>query len=393
MVGAGLSGSLAAIMLSRRGLRVAVIDRHAACSSDFRAEQIVGDQMRLFDDLGLSAALTEGVRPVLQARNYWLGRKLAPVMAPHYGMPYQNMAQAVRDQIPPDVQVIVGRAADISGGARPTVCLEDGRTVPAKLVVVATGLHTALKQRLGVRQEALSTQRTTTVGFDIASPRCSAADAPVLVHYGSRLEDRIDYLTVFPCGNVLRANLFLFRDPTDPWVRQLRRAPRDTLLQWFPALGEELGAFTAGRVQCRASDVSVARGHALDGVVLIGDAFQTPCPAAGTGITRLAVDVERLGSHALRWFAANDFSATALQSFYDDPIKRRSDRDAVERARFRRGLSVEPSLFWAWQRQNVRVRRFARFALYSLLHGASGAAARGGRAVGTGSGPPWRPAA
>ena len=182
----------------------------------------------------------------------------------------------------------------------------------------------------------------------------------MLVYHGANSPLDIDYLTIFRCRDVLRGNLFLYCDPHEPWLGQLRRAPRQTLLQAFPSLVDELGEFTVEHVQCRTSEIVVAQRHARDGMILIGDAYQTPCPAAGTGIARLLVDVERLTAHTARWFAANDTSVAALQSYYNDPMKRRSDRAAIREARFRRAITMDASWYWAMRRQNVKAKRFVK---------------------------------
>jgi len=365
VIGAGLSGSLAAIMLHQRGFRVTVIDRYRSYPAEFRAEQLVGSQIAFLNSIGLMTSLITGSRIVPRARNFSLGKQLSSVLAPHYGMPYQDIVQALRNKLPSEVRFIVGRVTDIESGPISTVHLDDGQAVAAKLVVMATGLNTKLGKRLGVDYEMISAKHSTTVGFDIRSPKCTPAETSVLVYYGNDLQDGVDYLTVFPCKDVLRGNLFLYRDPLDPWVRQLRQTPRETLLEVLPALADELGDFTIEHLQCRVSDVAVARRHQRDGLVLIGDAYQTPCPAAGTGISRLLVDVERLTVHATRWFAANDTSAEALRSYYNDAVKRRSDRAAIRVARFRRAISTNASPLWALQRQIVKAKRFAKYILHS----------------------------
>ncbi len=366
VIGAGLSGSLVAIMLHQRGFQVTVVDRYASYPAEFRAEQLVGDQIEFLQNIGLEIDSISGARIVSQARNFSLGKQLSSVLTPHYGMPYQDIVQALRAKMSKDVRFIVGRVTDVESGPVSTVRLDDGQTVAAKLVIMATGLNTKLSRKLGIDYETISAKHSTTVGFDIRSSKCAAADTSVLVYYGNDLQDGIDYLTIFPCKDVLRGNLFLYSDPHDPWVRQLRQTPRETLLQALPALADELGDFTVEQVQCRTSDIAVARQHHRDGIVLVGDAFQTPCPAAGTGISRLLVDVERLAVHAAAWLAAGDTSAAALQSYYNDPAKRRSDRGALRVARFRRSITTNGSPLWALQRQNVRVRRFVKYALLSM---------------------------
>ncbi len=366
VVGAGLSGSLAAIMLHERGFRVTVVDRYATYPAEFRAEQLVGNQIQVLRNIGLDDELIDVTKIVPRARNFSLGKQLSSVMAPHYGMPYQDIVQALRRKLPKDVHFIVGRVSDIESGPSSIVHLDDGQAITAKLVVMATGLNMKLSRKLGVAYESVSVKHSTTIGFDIRSSKCTAADSSVLVYYGNSPRDGIDYLTIFPCKDVMRGNLFLYRDPHDPWIRQLRQAPLQTLLQAMPALADELGEFTVEQVQCRTSDVAVVSQHQRDGIVYIGDAFQTPCPAAGTGISRLLVDVERLTVHATGWLAANDTSAASLQSYYNDPAKRRSDRAAIKEARFRRAISTNTSLFWEMRRQNVRAKRFVKYALHTL---------------------------
>lgn len=368
VVGAGLSGCLAAIALSQRGFQVAIVDRYKNYPADFRAEQIVGSQLKSFSDLGLLDKIVAEVRPVLQARNFILGKQLSSVLMPHYGMPYQDIVRAMRSQVPANVRFTFGRVTDIETCDDPVVRIDDGQSITAKLVVMATGLNTALSERLGIRYEAISARHSTTVGFNIASTKCHAADTPILVYYGNKLQDGIDYLTIFPCKDVLRGNLFLYRDPSDPWVRQLRQSPRETLLDVLPELRNELGDFTITQVQCRSSDVTVARDHQRDGIVFIGDSYQTSCPAAGTGIGRLAVDVERLTVHAVRWFRDGDMSASSLRSYYDDPVKRRSDRNAIQKAHFRRSISTNASLPWKIRRQNVKAKRFVKYIVTDATH-------------------------
>lgn len=204
----------------------------------------------------------------VRAKNFSSGKQLSSVLTPHYGMPYQDIVKAVRSQIPDTVRFIVGRVTDVEASPHPIVRLDDGQTIAAKLVIMATGLNTALSERLGVSYQKISARHSTTIGFDIVSPQCSAADTPILLYYGNGFRDGIDYFTVFPCKDILRGNLFLYRDPLDPWIRRFRQTPRETLLEVLPELRHELGEFAISQVQCRSSDVAVAENHQRDGIVL-----------------------------------------------------------------------------------------------------------------------------
>jgi 2-polyprenyl-6-methoxyphenol hydroxylase-like FAD-dependent oxidoreductase len=78
-------------------------------------------------------------------------------------------------------------------------------------------------------------------------------------------------------------------------LRQFRDAPRETLQALIPGLAKITGAYdVAGFAKIRQADLHVTTGWRTRGVVLIGDAFATSCPAAGTGTGKVFTDVERL---------------------------------------------------------------------------------------------------
>jgi hypothetical protein len=57
----------------------------------------------------------------------------------------------------------------------------------------------------------------------------TAFDFPALTYFSERPSDRIPYLTLFPIGTRMRANLFAYRGFDDLWLRELRRPPAETL--------------------------------------------------------------------------------------------------------------------------------------------------------------------
>ena len=60
--------------------------------------------------------------------------------------------------------------------------------------------------------------------------------------------------------------------------------------------------------------------------MLVGDAFATSCPAAGTGARKVLVDVERLCNvHIPRWLATPGMGEAKIAAFYDDPVKQACD--------------------------------------------------------------------
>ena len=131
------------------------------------------------------------------------------------------------------------------------------------------------------------------------------------------------YITLFPIGGTMRANMFAYRDLHDPWLKQFRDAPRETLCAMWPGLRELMGDFTVPSfVQIRPVDLYVTKGYRQSGVVLVGDAFSSSCPAAGTGARKVLVDVERLCNvHIPRWLATPGMGEAKIAAFYDDPVK------------------------------------------------------------------------
>ena len=105
-------------------------------------------------------------------------------------------------------------------------------------------------------------------------------------------------------------------------------------------------------------DISVARNVRQPGIVLIGDAFQTSCPAAGTGVSRLLTDVTQLClTHVPAWFATPGVSAGKVGQFYDDADKQAVDAHALGSADFRRSLTIDTTLGWRARRRVLYTRR------------------------------------
>jgi 2-polyprenyl-6-methoxyphenol hydroxylase-like FAD-dependent oxidoreductase len=363
IIGAGLAGTLAAILLSRQGLRVVLIDPHPIYPPDFRAEQIVGPQVAMFRQLGLLDILVQDTLPVGQAVAMRRGRVIGTETAPHYGIHYADMVNRARRALPPAVQIIKGKVTDIAlNPERQTVWLCDGRSVQSRLVVLATGLGHRLANLLNIEHVVLREAQSLTFGFDFEVGAPSLFRSSVLVVYGEQLDSRIDYLTVFAIENKLRANLFTYHERRDPWVRPFLQEPSEMLQEALPHLQQTLHGFRlTGPVQMRVNDLTTVKGHGQHGLVLIGDAFQTSCPAAGTGIGRLLHDIDRLcHEHVPRWFATSGMGCEKIRSFYHDPVKQARDAEALRVAAYRRSFVTEAGIGWILHRQRVALQQRLR---------------------------------
>jgi 2-polyprenyl-6-methoxyphenol hydroxylase-like FAD-dependent oxidoreductase len=123
----------------------------------------------------------------------------------------------------------------------------------------------------------------------------------------------------------------------------------------MPSLRRTTGDIEVSDVKIRPVDLYVSHGHRQAGVVLVGDAFATSCPAAGTGCNKVFTDVERLCNHHIpRWLASDGMGAEKIAEYYDDEVKVACDDYSHTKAFYLRSLSTEAG--FAWQ-----ARRFVKF--------------------------------
>lgn len=364
IVGGGLAGSLAAAVLARAGHRVVLIDKRAVYPEEFRVEKIGGHQLEMFRRLGFIRGLESVASPYDRVLNIREGKVVDVSVGQAYGLPYADLVAMARGQIPDPSTLIVDEvtAVNCSDDVQ-HLALASGRRLTARLVVLATGMAGALGYKLGIRRRVLAERHSVSFGFTIARRDGAPFDFKALTCYGERTANGVDYLSLFPMRAGMRANLFMFRDPTDPVMRDLRRDTEATLLRLLPGLQPYLGDFhVTDRVQNWVMDLSVVEGHLQGGVVLIGDAFQTNCPAAGTGVARLLVDIERLCTeHAPRWLATMGMGVEKIAQFYSDPEKLAADQHSLKMARFRQALTSRNDISWD-------VRRRLHFLRRSITH-------------------------
>lgn len=350
IVGGGLAGSLAAAMLGRAGIDAVLVDPHPAYPADFRCEKLDRAQLQVLRLTGLADAVLRASTPDQEA---WVARrghlieKLPGVS--QQGILYDTLVNIVRSEIPNTTEFIHAKATDISTGPeRQSVKLSSHDEISARLVVLATGLNIGLRQKLGMEREVISAGHSISIGFDVAPADRASFPFSALTYFAETPADRMAYLTMFPIGGTTRANLFVYRDLHDPWLKQFREAPQQTLYAMWPSLRKLVGDFTVpGFVQIRPVDLYVTKGYRQNGVVLVGDAFSSSCPAAGTGARKVLVDVERLCNvHIPHWLATPGMGEAKVAAYYDDPVKVECDALCVKKAFALRSYSIDPTPFW-----------------------------------------------
>jgi 2-polyprenyl-6-methoxyphenol hydroxylase-like FAD-dependent oxidoreductase len=356
IVGGGLAGSLAAAMLGRAGIRHVLVDPHPTYPPDFRCEKLDASQVALLHKTGLAGPVLRATTQDDELCVARFGRLIDRRPNAQYGFSYDTLVNAVRAEIPPESVLMVGKVTAFETGPdRQTLMLSTGEFISARLVVLANGLNLALRHQLGIGREVLSACHSISIGFNLAPVGRRGFDFRALTYFPERVTDRMAYLTLFPINHVMRANLFVYRDMHDPWLRQMKSAPQEALQALMPGLCRLTGETEISDVKIRPVDLVVSTNYRHAGIVLAGDAFATSCPAAGTGCNKVLTDVERLCNHHIpRWLETDGMGADKIAAFYDDPVKVACEAFSRDKALFLRALSTEPGTLW-------QVRRLLRF--------------------------------
>ena len=361
VIGAGLAGISAATAAVRRGLGVTLISAHDRHPNDFRGEKLGEQQMAAFDRMGLGDAARAQMTVIDGVLSYRYGRLVGRSPEREYSSDYAGLVNALGAALPREVERITGRVSGIEASAGlQTVTLNDGRAFTGRVLAVATGLGDAIRRMVGIERVVTSPGHSLSIGYDIEEP---AADFefPSIVWGREPADPLLSYLTLFPIGNTMRGNLFVYRGAADEWTQTLRRDPRGGLRRAMPQLADRLGTMTpTSDIVVRPIDLVETRNHRRDGVVLLGDAFSVVCPITGMGMAKAINDADRFANHHLpAWLATAGAPVTKIEQYYADPLKLALDVPAMESSRIGRQLAVGQSPYW-------QARRFASQSLLRL---------------------------
>lgn len=353
IVGGGMAGSLLALVLGRAGHAVSLIDLRRDPPSDFRNEKLGIDQIAHLDALGVLSCFEEAC---------WGEDASRAADAPRpplkdCGARYDRWIARIRAVLPPTVSFVEGKVDEIeTSDDRQTVILTTGERLNGRLVALATGRGERLRAGLGVERRTFSERHSLCLGFSVAVPAHRRIEARIC---HGRFGDRIAYATVFPMLGEIRVNVFSYRDLNDPWVGRMRADPVGVLSETLPDLAPILaGLDLVRKLEARSTDLYGVRGQVRPGVVLLGDAFHAPCPASGTGMTRILNDVDRLANlHIPKWMATPGMGRGKIAAFYADPEKRRVDAASVKRSLRGRATATSQSPYWRVRRSLCQLKR------------------------------------
>lgn len=361
IVGAGLAGSAAATVLARRGLAVTVVDPYAECPPMFRAEKIEPSQAALFRALDLFDGVEPATRMIREIIHGRQGRVVHRKEIEQFGIAYCDIVNSVRAQMPSQVEFRQTRVEAINADPkRPSVVLTDGTRIECRLVVVATGMLGQMSERLGLTKTIVKDELSMAFGFMLerADGQPFAFDA--VTYSPESIADKVGYLTLFRMGQFMRGNVFAYWGPREAATREMTREPVAFLKRVLPGLEAVIGSYSvAGKVEVFKIDLYRMRDCALPGVVLVGDACQSVCPATGMGLTKVLTDVDVLCNECLPgWLAVDEIGTQQTASFYAHPRKTAVDDRAVRLALAGRASVLDNSLHWRLRRR-IRALRFA----------------------------------
>ena len=365
IVGGGIAGSTAAVLLQNAGIKAVLIDPHAVLPKDFRCEKFNRDQMEMLERIGIADNIYSACTPI---EDIWIARqgKLVNKMHyPHYGFSYETAINSIREYLEGTEKLVLGKVKTIHScetGNR--LILADGNQVEAKLVVMANGLNPGLRKQLDISQTMLSKQHEMAIGFDIMPVEGNEFEFDSFTFWPEKASEKLAYFTAFKSGNSYRVNTFGYWEKDDVFMTDIKQNPEQALTRLMPSLEKLIGKFKVdGRVHVRPVDLYQNHPEKCDGIVFVGDAYSTSCPGAGTGTSKAVIDVEILCSKYIpQWLDQNKFDAKALSEFYQDEAKRQSDASSLSEAYFLKSLSLEKSLIWG-------ARRWMRY-FYHLGKGA-----------------------
>ncbi|MDX2192454.1 MAG: NAD(P)/FAD-dependent oxidoreductase [Gemmatimonadales bacterium] len=372
VIGAGLAGTCVATILARRGHAVTLVEPREHYPDCFKAEKLEADQVALLRKHGLLDAMLPRAAHIRDIHVAWGGATHDVVRQEQYGIAYHDMVNQARMTFPAglDWRRTTANALTVSDDVQAVGC-KDGSTVRARLVVVASGMAMGrLHEQLGVRKRMVSDHHSYHFGFTVEREDGGPWGFDALTYHARDTRRAVDYLTLFRMGTVMRANLFTYWAPDDPRIAEFVAAPGPLLERHLPGLARVLGALrVVGKVERFPIDLYVADGVPGDGWVLVGDAYQSVCPATGTGLSKVLNDVDALVDHVEAWLATPGMGRAKTAAYYDDARKTGTDAGSLGAALYRRRQATLDTLRWRLHRTKL----YGQMRLAGLLRRVRGA--------------------
>jgi 2-polyprenyl-6-methoxyphenol hydroxylase-like FAD-dependent oxidoreductase len=358
IVGGGLAGSLSALVLALRGMQVSVVDPHALYPAELRCEKLTAAHLKILNRLGLAHLIEKSGRVYDWITLAQAGRTIGRRRIREIGIAYEELVRAIRSAWPPSIELVTAHAVQARTGLeRQFVSTKSGAELEGRLLLLATGPSERARRLVDMQKHVSVEGHTLTVGFSLSAAPGQAFPFESLTYQSSR-GDRYAYVTFFPLGDAMRVNIFCYPDDQRHWAAMFRHDPLSGLFRIAPGVERYIGrAAVVGPIGLRGTDIYCVPDRHRDGVVLVGEASRSTCPATGAGALCVLNDVERLvDAHIPAWFLRKEMSADLLSSFYQDPVKNALDAHATRVGRNLRQMSVDDGLASNFRRAVVGLR-------------------------------------
>jgi len=362
VIGAGLAGVMAAVAMLRSGVRVLLLDANEIYPHSFKAEKLGNDHSRQFRRLGMLDAILPAATPIRELLEAHHGTRVLRKPVEHYGIAYHDLINALRRNLPSAIALKIGKVRRIETGPdRQRLTLDDGQSIEARLLVLASGRWHNLFSQLGLRRTTVSHMHSLSFGFSVASTRANDFDFDEMTYWGDPGSEDLPYATFFRIGDGMRVNAFAYWNAGDERTHAFLEDPSGVLQRRMPGLADAVGPFEhVGRAESCPLHLEATEGHLQPGLVVVGDAFGTVCPAAGTGVVKALNDVECLCDELVpNWLSTPGMGLEKISQFYSHPRKTACDRSGMRMSMRMRKTAVDNG--WRW-----RLRRQARSFKRSL---------------------------
>jgi 2-polyprenyl-6-methoxyphenol hydroxylase-like FAD-dependent oxidoreductase len=358
VIGAGMAGAALAFSLARAGVSVTIIDPRERYPHCFKAEKIEPEQAVWLRALGLYDVIRAVAAPIRGVTIARRGKVVDYDDIEQLGAAYHDMANAVRDALPGVVRSVLGRVTDIQlSGDRQRVRLADGSTIAPRLVALATGTGGKLHDALGIGRRDVNEEHSIAFGFSIEPEGGGRFPFDAVTYLPDGIESGIDYLTLFNFPDGMRANMFAYFPPRDGRVKAIMRDPVSELREMLPGIERVIGPWrVTSKVEVYPIPLWVSDEAGRPGLVLVADAFQSVCPATGTGLSKVLNDVGVLAELIPEWLTTPGMGSDKTSTYYANARKRQSDKRSLDAAAYRRRVATDRGL-------RMRIHRAKRLAI------------------------------
>jgi 2-polyprenyl-6-methoxyphenol hydroxylase-like FAD-dependent oxidoreductase len=292
IIGAGPTGLVLALWLTRMGVRTKIVDKTAEPGTTSRAVAVQARTLELYSQIGLAEAVLQGGWRTIAA-NLWVTRKnvahlffgdMGAGISPFpYALiyPQDEHERLLIDRLA-EVGVQVERRTelldfeDVDGIVRARLRQSDGtvETCEAAYIAGCDGAHSTVREALGIGFPG----GTYNHLFYVADVEASGPTMNGELHVAL---DKADFLVVFPLKGKGRARLIgTVREDTKEQREELSwNDVSKRVLDWIRIDVERVNWFSTYRVHHRVAD-HFGKGRAF----LLGDAAHIHSPVGGQGM-------------------------------------------------------------------------------------------------------------